>query len=175
MAAPTTPPRCPSGYVSTREVDSYKHRQPLYGDRRFHPPGLSTRTCRHTEGGKYSRTHTPASSGIINLAGGCNIPESIGPIFRSASSSPLAGKNNGGCRSGTSMTYSAKYEMIKVLRSLGKNWDTSCCVYGHNGTFGYFLDYPSADSSCTRNTLPRGDTFRAHYVKTEERITTLHS
>lgn len=45
------------------------------------------------------------------------------------------------------MTYSAKYEMIKVLRSLGKNWDTSCCVYGHNGTFGYFLDYPSADSS----------------------------
>lgn len=71
------------------------------------------------------------------------------------------------------MTYSAKYEMIKVLHLLGKNWDTSC-VYGRNGTFGYFLDYPSADSSVLAHEIvfheKTHSTF-AHYVKTEKRIT----
>jgi len=70
------------------------------------------------------------------------------------------------------MTYSAKYEMIKVLRSLRKNWNTSCCVYGRNGTFGYFLDYPSADSSVLADEIlfhkKTHSTF-AHYEKTEEK------
>jgi len=70
--------------------------------------------------------------------------------------------------------YSTKYEMIKVLRLLRKNWDTLCCVYGRNGTFGYFLDYPSADSSVLAHEIllhEKTHSMFAHYEETEERIT----
>jgi len=70
MAAPTTPSRCPSGYASTREVDSYKHRRLLYSDRRFHPLGLShIYIDTHTQRKRDIQLRTHRSTGIITLSG----------------------------------------------------------------------------------------------------------